>query len=351
MKALTSFLEGLIGLLRAHQLLEGVIILLAGIITATIFRLLSIRFLNSLKSRHEFDLENINAVSLIRASWITVILGSAHKAVPHLLDKASGSGFVVMAVIESILIVVWTVTLSQTLRLLSRRKTTSRIYSIEALQFLTNLAVAVILVNAGFMLLSVWQVNITPLLASAGIAGLAIALAAKDTLANFFGGVNLFMDRPFKQGDYVVLGTGERGAITEIGLRSTRIVTRDDVLICIPNSIIANSKIINESAPAAHHRVRIKLSVAYGSDLDEVEATLLDIARRETLVSPKPEPRVRLRALGESGLEFELLCWAHTPAERGLMQHELNKTIYDVFNSKGIIFPFPQRVVHIQKSD
>jgi MscS family membrane protein len=74
-----------------------------------------------------------------------------------------------------------------------------------------------------------------------------VALAAKETLSNFFGGVSVFLDQPFRTGDYIILDSGERGEVVDIGLRSTRILTRDDVQITIPNAIIANTKVINES--------------------------------------------------------------------------------------------------------
>lgn len=352
MQALRSLIEGLIGFLKIHQLLEGAIILISGLILALVMRQVSLRFMRFLTKKYSLNVDKALSASVIRALWMTVILVSLHKSVPHLIDRVSATGFILLAVVESLLVILWAATFSGIIRIIGRKNHKHKVFTHEALQFMGNLGIAVVVLNAGFMLLTIWKVDITPLLASAGIAGLAVALAAKDTLANFFGGVNLFLDRPFKQGDYVVLGTGERGAIAEIGLRSTRIITRDDIMVCIPNSIIANSKIINESAPEPHHRVRIKIGVAYGSDLDQVEASLLKIAKNEKLVAEKPEPRVRFRSFGESALEFELLCWAHLPAQRGLMQHELNKAIYREFNALGIIIPFPQRDIRlIQLSD
>ncbi|MEW6214412.1 MAG: mechanosensitive ion channel domain-containing protein [Nitrospirota bacterium] len=202
-------------------------------------------------------------------------------------------------------------------------------------------------IKNGGHILSVWKISITPLLASAGIAGAAVAFAAKDTIANFFGGISIFVDRPYKIGDYIVLDTGERGEVVEIGIRSTRIKTRDDILISIPNSIISNTKIINESAPIPNFRVRIPIGVAYGSDIEIVEKTLIEIASQNENILNEPEPRARFREFGESSLNFELLCWAREPALRGLTVHELNKEIYKRFEEKEIRIPFPQRDIHI----
>jgi MscS family membrane protein len=219
----------------------------------------------------------------------------------------------------------------------------------EVIPLTENILKVVVIVAGAMAILSVWKINITPLIASAGIAGVAVALAAKDTLANFFGGLSIFVDKPYKIGDYIVLDGKERGEVVGIGIRSTRIKTRDDILITIPNSIISNTKVVNESAPFPNFRMRIPVSVVYGSDIEKVETLLIEIAGDNKNVLPEPEPRVRFRTFGESSLDFELLCWAQEPAIRGLTLHEINKTIYHRFNEAGIKFPFPHRTVYLRE--
>jgi MscS family membrane protein len=124
-------------------------------------------------------------------------------------------------------------------------------------------------------------------------------------------------------------------------------LTRDDIQISIPNSLMTNTKVINESAPHPRYRVRIKVSVAYGTDVDRVEETLLALAGNNNLVAFVPEPRVRFRNFGESALEFELLCWAHRPEDKGRLIHQLNHQIYKAFEAADIHIPFPQRDVHL----
>jgi len=219
----------------------------------------------------------------------------------------------------------------------------------EVSPLIENLWTVLVIIGSIMLVLSIWEVNVTPLLASAGIAGVAVALAAKDTLANFFGGISIFIDKPYKIGDYIVLDRGERGEVVKIGIRSTRIKTRDDIMISIPNAIIANTKIINESAPVPNFRIRVPISVAYGSDIEMVEQTLMEIAAENENVQNSPEPRVRFRAFGESSLNFELLCWAKEPSLRGKTIHELNKRVYNKFNETGISIPFPQRTVYLRE--
>ncbi len=212
---------------------------------------------------------------------------------------------------------------------------------------LAKKVIRVVLIIAGLnWLLVIWEVNLTPLFASAGIAGIAVAMAAKDSLANFFGGVSLFMDRTFKVGDYVIIDNDKRGEVIEVGIRSTRIKTRDDIMVTIPNSILATSTIINESAPIPRFRIRIPIGVAYGSDLDQVEKAMLAVAKANPNVVKELEPRIRLRSFGASSVDFELLLWVSDPREKGLQTHNLLKAIYQKFAEEDIAIPFPQLDVH-----
>lgn len=199
--------------------------------------------------------------------------------------------------------------------------------------------------------LIIWDIDLTPLFASAGIAGIAIALAAKDTMANFFGGLSLFADRAYKVGDYIILDNGQRGEVVDMGIRSTKIKTRDDVMISIPNSILANSIIVNESAPEPRFRIRIDVGVAYGSDLRRVEQILLRVAAENESLALTPEPRARVRAFADSSINFQLLVWVNEPGEKGLQTHKLLNAIYEAFAAEGITIPFPQRDVHLVSQD
>lgn len=157
------------------------------------------------------------------------------------------------------------------------------------------------------------------------------------------------MDAPYKTGDFIILDSGERGVVTQIGLRSTRLLTRDDVEITIPNGVIGNSKIINEAGgPSEKHRIRTAIGVAYGSDIDQVIEILASVAANNAEICESPAPRVRFRTFGESGLGFELLCWIERPVDRGRLSHELNCAIYKAFAQNGIEIPYPQRDVHVR---
>lgn len=210
-----------------------------------------------------------------------------------------------------------------------------------------NLAKVFIIGAFVVIILSIWNVNVTPLLASAGIVGAAVAFAAKDTLANFFGAMSIFADKPFKVGDIITLDSGEKGSVVSIGIRSTRIKTFDDVLITIPNSTIANAKITNDSAPNPVVRVKLPVSVAYGTDLNAVDKILLEIVTNHSEVLKDPAPRVFFGSFGESALNLDLLFWLSDPSLRLRVSNDVNRAIYERFKEAGIKIPFPQREIYI----
>jgi MscS family membrane protein len=211
-------------------------------------------------------------------------------------------------------------------------------------------ATIIVVAFAAYALLQVWNIDATAWLASAGVVGIAVGFAAKDSLANLFAGFFIIADAPYRLGDYVVLDSGERGEVTKVGMRSTRILTRDDVEVIVPNSEMANHKIVNESGGRwTKFRIRVKVGVAYGSDVDQVVALLERIARQHDQVCREPEARVRMRGFGDSSLDFELLCWVEEPSLRGLVAHELFMTVYKELRREGIEIPFPQRDVWVRQ--
>lgn len=205
--------------------------------------------------------------------------------------------------------------------------------------------------GAAYGILLAWHINVTAWLASAGIVGIAVGFAAKDTLANLFAGIFIIADAPYKVGDFIILDSGERGRVTDIGIRSTRLLTRDDIEVTIPNAELGNAKIVNETGgPHELERVRVSIGVAYGSDIDKVREVLMEVALNSKYVSKRFEPRVRFRNFGDSSLDFQLMGWIDEPVLRGRALDELNTGVYKGLAAAGIEIPFPQRDVWIKKS-
>lgn len=251
-------------------------------------------------------------------------------------------------------LLVWTVLTFRVSALLLRlaRENRERFSAVrsQTLPLFSNLSKLVLAGISAYLLIVIWDIDATGWMASAGIVGVAVGFAAKDTLANLFAGVFVIADAPYRVGDFIVLGSGERGQVNHIGLRSTRILTRDDIEITIPNSIIASSMVTNETGgPYTKRRVRVKVQVAYGSDVDRVREVLCEIPQNVEWVCESPAHKARFRGFGDSGLNFELLCWIDEPVLRGRTLDALNTAVYKRFMKEGIEIPYPKRDLYVRE--
>ncbi len=301
------------------------------------------------KSSNDFDDQIVDLVHqpvFMSFVLLGLSLGTRRISLPEFTT------FLTLGILKTIAIFVWYSTLMQLMALVvsAITKTRSRkIVQTGMLSLLHNVMKIIAVALTVYFLFLAWNIDVTAWLASAGIVGLALSFAAKDTLSNLFAGVSIVMDAPYKTGDFIILDSGERGVVTDIGLRSTRILTRDDVEITIPNGIIGNGKIINEAGgPPSQHRIRVAVGVAYGSDIDQVIEVLAGVAADNPDVLTNPDPRVRFRLFGDSSLNFELMGWIARPADRGRVKHELNCAIYKSLNKNEIEIPFPQRDLHVR---
>ena len=284
--------------------------------------------------------------------WTAILLGLV--VAVSLAKPTQELEEIIKSIVFSILVFIWMLFALKVskiiLQSISRRSGKYALVSIHTLPLFSNLAAVVIVALAIYFIFHVWHVDMTAWLASAGIIGIAVGFAAKDTLANLFSGVFIMADSFYKLGDYVVIDENVRGKITHMGIRSTRLLTRDDVEVTIPNSLMGNSKVVNESGgPHEKYRIRVKLGVAYGSDVDQIDSLLVEIAEAEPEVCAKPEPRVRFRAFGPSSLDLELLAWVDEPELRGKVVHKLIMTIYKRLQQEGIEIPYNKQELFIKE--
>jgi len=198
---------------------------------------------------------------------------------------------------------------------------------------------------AFLLILAVFRIDITVFLAGAGIAGIALALAAQDLLGNFLGSAIIAIDKPFRIGDRVKIGTFF-GDVVALGGRSTRLRTMDNQIVTIPNSTVTSGVVINYSQPDASLKVRIPFSVAYTSDMDRVTEVLLGIAReaaeKTSWVLADPAPSVYFLTLGESSLNGQLLLWTRNYDNEWDVQDWVNRQIIRRFKEEKIEIPFRQ---------
>ncbi len=212
---------------------------------------------------------------------------------------------------------------------------------------------ATFIIIGGFIFaLSSIGIEVTALLAGAGVIGLVIAFAAQDTLSNFFSGIHLLIDRPFKIGDVISLEPGQYTRVENVGMRSTRLYSIfDHELIIMPNNMVANQKIINLVKPDVRIRKKFNVSVAYGSDLEKVMKIFFDTAKKHPNVVKEKgfEPLIRFSDFGESGLEFTVILWIDEVMNQWKVLHDLRLEIDALFRKEDITIPFPQRTVWLNQ--
>ncbi len=210
----------------------------------------------------------------------------------------------------------------------------------------------VILIFGAMATLSYLHYNITFLLAGVGVFGLVLAFAAQDALSNFFSGVALLLDRPFVEGDYITISTGELCRVERIGIRSCRLydVFQNNHII-LPNNKLVNDKIVNMNEPDERGVVEVAVNVVHGTDIGKVEEVLTEVAsgNRDVLEEEGREPAVRLSNFGESALEFKLFVWVSNFMKKYRVAHELRKEITRRFAEEGIEIAVPQRKVFLHE--
>ena len=328
----------------SNPIILSVLIILGAVIAAKITDMIFTRIFKRIVNKTQTNFDDRILQLLHRPIFYSILFIGFSVAVktaelPKYIDYA------LVGIFKTSTILIWLFVVMKVLILSmewASQKTSNPLLQQKTLPLFNNLGkIAIGLFGIYFIFLS-WDININGILASAGVLGVILGLAAKDTVANFFAGIFLMADSPYKEGDYILLDTGERGYVKSMGLRSTRFMTRDDIEITIPNSVIAASKIVNESGgPAEIERIRITLLVAYGSDIDAVKDLLISVAMANDNVQNSPEPRVRFREFAESGIELQLLFWIYKPEIRGRTVDAVNTEIYKQFSQNNISIPYP----------
>ena len=330
-------------------------VILAAIVIGVVVDFIVRRVFKRLAARTKTELDDVFIAAVRKPLFWSFLLAGFGIGIQR-LGPPETANYIIEGMLISIAVLMWTgagfAIGKSLLDLLSRRADSVSIVNVRTLPLFEIVVKTVLVAGAAYGILLAWNVDVTAWLASAGILGIAIGFAAKDTLSNFFSGIFILADAPYKIGDFIVLDSGERGRVTDIGIRSTRILTRDDIEITIPNAAIANAKIINETGgPYDMERVRVTIGVAYGSDIDQVRDVLLEVAAASQYLTKDPSPRVRFRSFGDSALTFQLMGWIKEPVLRGRALDELNAGVYKAFQAEGIQIPFPQTDVHIHKME
>ena len=213
--------------------------------------------------------------------------------------------------------------------------------------FIGNLINITILAFVVIAALDQLGVETTSIVAIVGAAGLAVGLALKDSLGNFAAGVMLIIFRPFKAGDYVEAG-GAAGTVKEIRIFASVLTTPDNKVITVPNGAIMAGNIINYSQMPTR-RVDMVVGVGYGSDLAQVKQVLSSILDADKRVLAEPKPVIAVSELADSSINLLVRPWVNS-GDYWAVMWETTETIKNRFDQEGIEIPFPQVVVHTEKT-
>lgn len=188
----------------------------------------------------------------------------------------------------------------------------------------------------------VFEANVAGLAATFGLITLALGFGLQNTIANIAGGISLALDRPFRLGDQIKVGNYV-GDVQEIGVRSTRILTRRKEYVVLPNKFLESEPITNYTMVYPEFRLDVPVNIANVGERERAEQIMVEVAVGHPVVLRRPAPRVLLRRFLGTVLQLELRCWISHPRSRNVVESDLLKSISDRFAADGIFVPQASR--------
>ncbi|MDD4519794.1 MAG: mechanosensitive ion channel [Alphaproteobacteria bacterium] len=198
--------------------------------------------------------------------------------------------------------------------------------------------------------ISVLGVSFKSLTVIIGALSVGIGFGLQNIVNNFMSGLIILIERPLKVGDWVIVN-GNEGIVKKINIRSTELETFNKATLIIPNSEILTNPLTNWTHQNLNARIIVKVSVAYGSNVEQVKELLLKAASEDDRILKTPAPYVVFSNFGNDGLDFELRCVLSFLMEQLSVGTQLRERIYTFFNEEGISIPFPQRVLHLDTKE
>jgi small-conductance mechanosensitive channel len=216
---------------------------------------------------------------------------------------------------------------------------------------LTKTVIRIIIFGIGILvILNALGISITPILATLGVGGLAVALALQDTLSNLFAGFHIVTNRIVRVGDYIKLDTGEEGYVIDINWRTTKVRMLANNVVLIPNAKLTQTNVTNYYLPDKNLAVLINVGVHYNSDLKRVEQITCEVGKevmREVAGGvPEFDPFIRYNTFGDSSIGFTVILRAKEYVDQYLIKHEFIKRLHQRYAKEGIVIPYPIRAVN-----
>ena len=200
--------------------------------------------------------------------------------------------------------------------------------------------------TGSFVALDTLGISLAAVLAGSAVVLVGIGFGLQNIAQNFVSGLILLIERPVHEGDFIQV-KDIRGTVSNIGLRATRVISRDEVTVIVPNSDLITAQVVNYSVPTPRMRIWVTVGVAYGTPSEKVRDVLLGVARDVDGVLGDPVAEVRLDRFGDSSVEYSLLVWIADAREDLRTQSRLRMRLTAALAAAGIDVPLPQREVHL----
>jgi small-conductance mechanosensitive channel len=213
---------------------------------------------------------------------------------------------------------------------------------------LVRIGRVVMVIAAVAVLLSHFGINVAAFAAVLGLGGLALSLAAKDTISDAISGFIILVDQPFRIGDRVeIQGVGTWGDVVDIGLRTTRIRTRDNRLVIVPNSVIGNNQVVNYTYPDSTYRIETHVGIAYGTDIETARQVLVDAVRTvEGVLEDQPVEALYVE-MGDSAMVFRVRWWIESYVDTRRMFDQVHTALQRALDAAGIESPYPTQTFRL----
>lgn len=219
----------------------------------------------------------------------------------------------------------------------------------QMIMFIRRMALILIVAIAIIIVLGHFEVEISGLVATLGIGSLAFALAAQAALADTISGFMIMVDRPFRIGDRIeIMELDTWGDVEDIGLRSTRIRTRDNRMVIVPNSVISKSLVVNYAYPNSEYRIEIEIGVAYETDIEYARNTLIEAVTAVDGVDTDHPVEALFLKFGPSAMIFRVRWWLDSYVDTRRMFDKVNTAMYNAVKAAGIELPYPQQEIRFR---
>ncbi len=326
------------------------LIIFTSILTARVVNYMIDRYVKKLVSMTKSELDDKLLASIHKPIYYIIILIGFQIALTLFFNPTD----VIFRIIITLLVIVVSLAVADIIVVILNdfgkklAKQTETSIDDEAIPFLSKLVRFIVYIMGLMIVLDLYGIEITPMIAGLGIAGFAIGFASKDTISNLLAGFFILLDRPFTKGDRIQSGNN-LGSVVDIGLRSTKIETLDHTYVIIPNSEIVSKDVTNYALPNMQIKVRLTFGVAYGSKPGDVKDIVLDVARTSDYVMDEPESQIFFREFADSSINFLLIFWVHSFKDRLKAIDDINSKVYERFARENIEIPYPCRTIYLKE--